>query len=180
MQAHLRSAASRCFGVWSPAPPPSARIASGLSGTARTLRRETRWSRPVTRASNAPECPPALVIPCSTCRWLMVKLVRQAQQVRRLQDLRHLPDCTKIRSSVCICLQGNRPKPDATASRGRDVTARVSEADTFEYCLAPVCRRGVFFSRLATVRRTLSFYTLTQSSWCRAYRCERWSVGSKL
>lgn len=36
--AHPRSAASRCFGVWSPAPPPSARTGSGLSGTARTLR----------------------------------------------------------------------------------------------------------------------------------------------
>lgn len=37
MKAHPHSAVSRCSGVWSPAPPPSAQTGSGRSGTARTL-----------------------------------------------------------------------------------------------------------------------------------------------
>lgn len=55
--AHPHSAESRCFGVWLPALPPSARTGSGLSGTARTLRGETRWSGPPLR----PRLPPPAV-----------------------------------------------------------------------------------------------------------------------
>lgn len=54
-RAHPRSAGSRCSGVWSPAPPPSARTGFGLSGTARTLRGETRWRS----CSVTPWLPPA-------------------------------------------------------------------------------------------------------------------------
>lgn len=58
--AHPHSAESRCFGVWLPALPPSARTGSGLSGTARTLRGETRWSGPPRRT---PLPPPAVGAP---------------------------------------------------------------------------------------------------------------------
>lgn len=126
MQTHLHSVAFRYFGVLSPAPPPSARIASGLSGTARTLRKETRWRCPVARGANPPECPPAFAIPCSTCRWLMAP---HQQVVGRYQDLRH-PWRVLGPVPLCIRLQGNGPQPDATASKGRDVTARVRKAGT--------------------------------------------------
>ena len=69
VRAHPRSAGSRCFGVWSPAPPPSARTGSGLSGTARTLRgwgeRHGAAAVPAVPAASPVGAPRAL--PCNTC-----------------------------------------------------------------------------------------------------------------
>lgn len=70
VQAHLHSAVSRCSEVWSLAPPPSARIGSGHSGTARTLRRQ-RQGGAAGPQSHPVEAPVHGSLPCSTCRWLM-------------------------------------------------------------------------------------------------------------
>lgn len=124
VKAHPHSAVSRCSEVWSPAPPPSARTGSGRSGTARTLWREAKWSNPLSVPARRVAFP--RLLPCSTCRWLMVP--RHASG---------LLAATPRRPSGLLCVPthpGNQPelgrsRPGATVDPRRDVTMVDGEAE---------------------------------------------------
>lgn len=117
MKAHPHSAGSRCSEVWSPAPPPSVRTGFGRSGTARTLRREAKWSSWPSVPARRGAFP--LFLPCSTCRWLMLPQ-------RASDPLAVTPLCPS--GLLCVpTLPGNpleleRSPPGATVGPRRDVT----------------------------------------------------------
>lgn len=133
-RAHPRSAGSRCFGVWSPALPPSARTGSGLSGTARTLQGHTvergapRYPAPAASRRGARR-QPYLAAPASDS-WRP-----QLSARHKLQDDPVSPLGLRRQTvlSVYPRLPGNRPEPErnsltATVSPGRDVTGSGSRA----------------------------------------------------
>lgn len=151
VRAHPHSVASRCFGVWSPAPPPSARTGSGLSGTARTLRRRdtveqaARCPRGSGRQPVGAPAAPGLTLqhlplthgagssPTATSSAAMRPVSSRPARTPRGRPRRRLSLRREPFLSVYPRLPGNRPEPEryrlaATARPGRDVTAGVPGA----------------------------------------------------